>query len=93
MMMHWSYNRFIFFLFANKRLRLLEGPTAQYVKESEGRGARAKDNYDNPSDHSVYRASHWVFGIGASLMAGLIVMLIVKVIFKKPKKKKISLFF
>lgn len=59
---------------------MIEGPTAQYVKESEGRGVRAKDE-DIPSDYHVYRASHWVFGIGASLMAGLLVVAIVQVLF------------
>jgi len=61
----------------NIQLRLIEGPTTQYVKESEGRGARAKDIPDE--EYQLYSASHWVFGIGASLMAGLFVVVIIQV--------------
>ena len=57
-----------------------DGPLVQFVKESDGRGIRAKDDVMNeaagPRD-STY--SSWMVGIGASFLAGLIVVVAVQV--------------
>lgn len=50
-----------------------EIPVVQFVKESEGRGARAKD-FGEPVN-----LSRWAVGIAASFIAGLIIVLAVQV--------------
>lgn len=52
-----------------------EGPVAQYVKESEGRGIRAKDN---PAEPDASYWSSWIVGAGASILAGLTVVVVVQ---------------
>ena len=62
------------------------GPLVQFVKESDGRETRAKDDVEgNPRD-STY--SHWMVGIGASFLAGLVVVIIVQVIISRNVKEK-----
>lgn len=46
------------------------------MKESEGRGTRAKENADQGS---VIGASHWFVGFLASFMAGIIIVIVVQV--------------
>lgn len=50
----------------------------QFVKESEGREARAKDNPAEgiPRDSNF---SHWIVGIGASVAAALVVVVAIQV--------------
>ena len=49
----------------------------QFVKESEGRGVRAKEDVDQSS---VIGTSHWFVGFLASFMAGIIIVLVVQVV-------------
>jgi hypothetical protein len=48
----------------------------EFVKESEGRGTRAKENVE---PGRFLSASHWLFGMAASFIAGIIVVLAVQV--------------
>lgn len=58
--------------------RIIEIPLVEFVKESEGRGTRAKDNVE---PGRFLSASHWLFGMAASFIAGIIVVLAVQVLF------------
>lgn len=51
----------------------------QFVKESEGRGERAKDE-DEPKQ--LIHFSHVAVGAAASFIAGLVIVLIVQVIYR-----------
>lgn len=62
----------------SSRARIFEIPLVEFVKESEGRGIRAKDNVE--PGHFI-SASHWLFGVAASFIAGLIVVLAIQVCF------------
>ena len=57
--------------------RIIEIPVVQFVKESEGRGVRAKEDVDQSS---VIGTSHWFVGFLASFMAGIIIVLVVQVV-------------
>ncbi|KZS13967.1 furin-like protease 2 [Daphnia magna] len=69
---------------ASVEARIFEIPLVEFVKESEGRGIRAKDNVE--PGHFI-SASHWLFGVAASFIAGLIVVLAIQV---KSRSKKYS---
>lgn len=56
--------------------RIFEIPLVEFVKESEGRGTRAKENVE---PGRFLSASHWLFGMAASFIAGIIVVLAVQV--------------
>lgn len=54
------------------RARIIEIPLVEFVKESAGRGVRAKDNAETSHLQS---ASRWFVGMGASFIFGLIIVL------------------